>query len=704
MRLESSSHPVIALVAPAGYGKTVLLTQYASRTDRPVAWLNLDTRDADPTVLLESLAHTLHNAGMLSEGGAAVESGSALTRGVDQLLERIDVDVKGLLIIDHVDELPTLSSLDVLGALMLKARARLQVLVATRSNHGLPLGLLRAHGDLLELVANDLAFSSSEIEEIFASVGVSAPIPLDEIMAETEGWPTAVYLIALAMEAGAPAPGAGESKGSDLYLYDYLREEFMRSIPNDLESFLLRSSILPRMCGDICDFVLETHQSAQTLKQLEEANLLVIPLDRTRTWYRYHSLLREFLQRELRTHLGDIETQLHQRASTWFESHGSIELAIDHAHLAGDHERVAGLLTGSARSFYATGRNETLSGWLAVLEGTDVLPHHPGLAAIGALARSLNGDPGGAERMARSAYYDADGRPRDESQLHPLSLVLRSYQAPFGIERALEDARIAHQELQHDAEWAHVSLGALGLALHAVEGIAAAESIWADVSWRAQSIQASPLAAVASAMRAIAARYRNEWDAAEAIVTEAVDQIEEGGLDGYMTSALAYIEKARFAAHRRNLDEARAYIGAASRIRPLLTMAIPVYSVLTLHDEAEAFIELADIAGARRLMRDATDILALRPRLGMLDDAHDQLRQRLAILPAGTVGPSSLTGAELRLLPILVTHLTYPEIGDRLFVSKHTVKTQAMSIYRKLGVTSRSAAVEKARDIGLLSS
>jgi LuxR family maltose regulon positive regulatory protein len=204
-------------------------------------------------------------------------------------------------------------------------------------------------------------------------------------------------------------------------------------------------------------------------------------------------------------------------------------------------------------------------------------------------------------------------------------------------------------------------------------------------------------------MRAFAAIRRDEWDVAEAITSEAIADIEAGGLHTYITSAMAYIQAARVASHRGDLENGRLLMAAAARIRPLLTVAIPIYSVMTLHEKAKAYIEFADVAGARRLMRDASDILAMRPRLGTLVEEHDELKERLAALPAGTVGPSSLTGAELRLLPLLVTHLTYPEIGDRLYVSKHTVKTQAMSIYRKLGVSSRSEAVEKARTIGLIS-
>lgn len=143
--------------------------------------------------------------------------------------------------------------------------------------------------------------------------------------------------------------------------------------------------------------------------------------------------------------------------------------------------------------------------------------------------------------------------------------------------------------------------------------------------------------------------------------------------------------------------------GRMAALRPRLTAALPVLSVQVLIEMAKAYVELADIAGARRVMREAGDIIALRPRLGSINHQYEAMRDRLSALPAGEVGPSSLTTAELRLLPLLVIPLTYPEIGERLFISRHTVKTQAMSIHRKLGVSSRSAAVDRARSVGLLS-
>jgi LuxR family maltose regulon positive regulatory protein len=322
---------------------------------------------------------------------------------------------------------------------------------------------------------------------------------------------------------------------------------------------------------------------------------------------------------------------------------------------------------------------------------------------VAAFFRGLDGDAAGAELMAVNALSDESGRPKPSEQLGPLALMLRSYRSAAGVEQILADARSARTLLGINSDWFHICLGQEASALIALEGVTAADPTWAEALLRSQAVDAHPAASYAAAHRAAAAIDGGDWESAEMFAGLSLDIIETGGLEDYITSALGFSVVARVAAHRGDIDEARRQLARAGAIRPRLSVAIPLGSVLTLHEMARAFIELADLAGARRVMREAADIIAVRPRLGTLIDAHESLRKTLSALPAGTVGPSSLTKAELRILPFLVTHLSYPEIADRLFVSRHTVKAHAMSIYRKLGVSSRSDAVAKSREIGLIS-
>jgi LuxR family maltose regulon positive regulatory protein len=178
--------------------------------------------------------------------------------------------------------------------------------------------------------------------------------------------------------------------------------------------------------------------------------------------------------------------------------------------------------------------------------------------------------------------------------------------------------------------------------------------------------------------------------------------IEQGRLEGYWTAALVYAVGARLALHRRDRESAREDLTRAIRLRPALTHAIPWFAVQVRLELIRTQIALSDPAGARVLLREIGDILQRRPDLGSLVEQADEARRSVSALPGGTTGPSALTQAELRLLPYLRTYLSFREIAQRLLLSPNTVKTQAISLYRKLGVSSRSEAMARAEVLGLI--
>ena len=705
-QIGEANEPVVALVAPPGYGKTTVLSQFRAEIGQPSAWLTLDVTDNDPVTLLADLTRTIAAAGILVEPDempAATAAGDVLTVGVNRLAEAVDPTVRGYLFLDQIDHLDSQRALDVIGEVLVRFAGSMRVVVASRSPSELPLGLLRSLGAVAEITSGDLAMDANEAAGVFASVGIDVGDGLAAILERTEGWPVGLYLTAMAMKAGAPSPAEPDIHGDDFFLADYLRQELLGAVSATTMSFLTRTSILTRLSGPLCDFVLEVDDSGDVLAQLERANLLIVPMDRTRTWYRYHSLLQDYLRSELDRHEPDIEKGLHGRAAMWFESNGYPDLAIEHVMAAGDIEHFAAMVTKSARRVYAEGRMEKISGWLHALEEGKALLDHPELAALGAFGLALEGDAAASERFGMSALTDEVGRLVDDDLLGPFALLLRSHQVLRGPEQAREDAQNARAAFGKQVEWIPNCLGAEGFATTAIEGIEAAEVLWTDGLWRSEPMQAHPFTTLGLAQRALAAIARTEWDEAEAWNAKAVDLIEDRRLDRYITSGLAFTIAARLAARTGDVSSARTHLASAATVRPRLTLAMPILAVQTLNEMAKAYIEVADMAGARRVTRDAADIIAVRPRLGTIATEHQAIKERLAEMPAGSVGVSSLTTAELRLLPLLVTHLTYPEIGERLYVSRHTVKTQAMSIYRKLGVSSRTGAVEKARDAGLIS-
>lgn len=705
-QIGDDTPPVVAVLAPAGYGKTTLLTHLHAMQQGPRAWLTLDLTDNDPVTLLADLDATLASAGMLREGRDGRTAGGVrdvLTVGVNALAGAIDPDTRGTLYLDQMDTLTSRSALDVVGEILAKMSGTIRIFVASRSAVDLPLGLLRSRGDVLEITTDHLAMDQQEAVEVFASTGLDIGEGIVDLVERTEGWPVGLYLIAMAMKAGAPSPAASDIHGDDFYLADYVRQELLGAVAPATMSFLTRSSILSRLSGPLCDYVLETDDSERTLARLEAANLLIMPMDRTRTWYRYHSLLQDYLRSELDRHEPDLERSLHMRAATWFEENGYSDLAIEHVKESGEIDRFAEMVTKVARGVYAEGRMETISGWLQVLEEGKALADHPEMAALGGFALALDGDPAGSERFGIVALTDERGHLLDDDELGPFALLLRSHQVLRGPEQARADAGRARLGFGQLVEWIPPCLAADALATMAIDGVEAAEKVWADVLWRSEPMKAHPLTSLGLAQRALAAIARSDWDEAESRNEIALGMIEERHLDRYVTSGLAFTIAARIATRAGEVDAARAFLSNAAGVRPRLTLALPLLAVQTLNEMAKAYVEVADLAGARRVARDAADIIAVRPRLGLIGSEHQAIRERLAEMPAGSVGASSLTTAELRLLPLLVTHLTYPEIGERLFVSRHTVKTQAMSIYRKLGVSSRTGAVEKARETGLIS-
>ena len=231
---------------------------------------------------------------------------------------------------------------------------------------------------------------------------------------------------------------------------------------------------------------------------------------------------------------------------------------------------------------------------------------------------------------------------------------------------------------------------------------AAADSIFAQAVDVGMGAGAGPTVMIALAERGFCAMQGGDWPAVQRFVEEARSAEQEFGLTEYTASALSFVLAARAALHRGDVERARDDLTRAARLRPLLDYGRPTYSVRTLLELARAYVALEDTAGAREVLRQAQDILQKRPDLGVLPKEVEELESRLDAMRTGEVGPSSLTAAELRLVPYLPTHLTYPQIGERLYRSRNTVKSQAISIYQKLGVSSRDEAIERLHSIGLL--
>jgi LuxR family maltose regulon positive regulatory protein len=491
---------------------------------------------------------------------------------------------------------------------------------------------------------------------------------------------------------------------------DYLSSELLAQLPPELVRFLTRTAVLERMCGPLCDAVLEAGGSGRVLGSLEESNLLVIPLDRRREWYRYHHLFGELLLAELERREPELVPELHARAADWLEANGLAEVAVEHALSAGDADRVARLVATLGQPAYAAGRVGTVRRWLAWLEERGVVERYPPVAVLGAWLQALVGRPAAALRWADAAEARpeaATGAPGTETLAHGTTMashqaMLRALLCRDDVDRMRADAQAARAGMSPTSRWRATPLLLEGVADLLAGEADRADPVLADAVEVGTDAGAWPATSTALAERCGLAIRRGDRGQAETLAGQALAVLQAGHLDDYIMGSLVQVMAARTALYRGDLPVARERLARAARLRPLLTHAIPWLAVQTLLELGRAYLALDDLAGARAVLRQASDVLALRPNLGTLPAEVQELRSSLERAREATMGASSLTSAELRLLPMLATHLTFREIGERLYLSHNTVKTHAISIYRKLGASSRGQAVQRLQEIGLL--
>lgn len=705
-RLVQADDAAVTLIqAPAGYGKTTLMAQWAERSRPRVAWLSLDAGDDDPTELLRYLDAAIARVEPIDfEVDQLPGSPGAALVGARQLASAMDrMSAPITLMLDHVETVTSAESRDVMTELALRLPPGTRLGLASRDPVGLPTARLRAAGGLLELGVGDLAMSIDEAPELLRRAGVDLDdTEVTRLVQRTEGWPAGLYLAALAMQATPTNRDVGFTfSGNDRFMVEYLRSELLDHVSQEDVEFLTRTSVLDAMSGPLCDALLGTTGSQLVLERLESKNLLVVPLDRQREWYRYHHLFGELLRSELARREPDTIRDLHRNAAGWCETNGRPEEALRHAQAAGDVDDVARLVLDLAQPVWASGRVETVRRWMDWLEERGALPRHPAVAIHGALIHALLGRTGQADRWVEAAEAGpmtgtlADGGPTEA-----LLAYLRALLARDGVARMRAHAQAAYRGLELRSPYRATMLFTEGLSYVLEDDQDRADPILAAAVDAADVAGAAPLTAVVLTERAMIAADQHRWSAVKAHSDRALAIMAEGRFSEYWTSALVYAWAARVAFSRGDVGEATGWLDRAVRLRPLLTYSLPVVSMQALLELARAYVSLADIAGARAVLRQAAEITERRRDLGILPVHADQLRRQLDTMSAHVVGASALTAAELRLVPLLPTHLSFPEISERLYVSRHTVKTQVMSIYRKLGVSSRSEAIERMELIG----
>jgi LuxR family transcriptional regulator, maltose regulon positive regulatory protein len=701
----SAAGAVVTLVAPAGYGKTTVLAQWAERDERSFAWVPCD-EDDDALGLCIRIASALERAGSPVESAVtSIRSRRSLRpalRDLASILASLRAPV--VLALDGVHILRSKGCGEVLAALALDVPRGSTVVLAGRSLPRGPVATLRARGGLHEVGIEELVLTRRDAEKLLRGLEVEVEQrEIDELVNRAEGWPAGVYLAALALKDGRP--GMVVPGGDDRFVSDYLDFELLSRLSAKDVSFLTRTSVLDALSGPLCDAVLESEGSGRRLEALERDNLFLIPLDRRRWSYRYHRDFRDFLRAELERREPQAAASLCARASVWCEKNDEPEAAIAYAHAAGDVDRLARLVGRHTLAAWAAGKRDAVETWLGWFDETSDLERHPEIAALEAWVHGLAGRPSASERWLRLAERATPQEPLPDgsASIEPWLAVVRATQCQDGVERMQADAELALRKLGPASGWRPSALVLRGAAHLLLGEDDLADAALAEAAEEAESIGVAPSRIVALSERSLLAAARGDEARSGELALEARALVEEHGLEKYVRSALAFAVSARREAHCGNLDRARLELRRAEALTPQLTRALPWYSVQSALELAQVNLSLLDVTGARAWLALADEILLRRPLLGILVARRAELGAQVDRVAAAHEGrTSTLTAAELRLLPLLATYLSFREIGEHLFVSRNTVKTQAISVYRKLGVSSRSEAIERAGELGLV--
>lgn len=488
--LDRSIQPNCCLTlisAPAGYGKTTLLSAWAQKRDPSTAWLTLDESDNDPVRFMSYLLAALQ------EKYPALELPTPLEGQLSQGDIRDDLLIPLLnqmsrspsptcLILDDYHMIRNQNIHDSLGYLLENLPPQAHILIATRSDPALPMTRLRGRGQVNELRMEDLRFRQQEAHsflETFSEIGLSSE-DMATLTRRTEGWISGLQMAAASLRGHEDKAAFIKSfSGSHHYIMDYLLDEVLRKQSPHLQEFLFNTSILKRMCGPLCDILMLSWQDggvpgSEVLKELERANLFIVPLDDERQWYRYHRLFADLLQERLgRDHPGRVPT-LHRQASAWFEQHGLVHEAVDHALLSQDHAFAAELIERNSQETMMRSETLTFLHWLGRLPESEI-QQRPKLGSYRAWALLFHGAP---LSTIESQLQKGEGEDDPPGSLRTLQAFLTLCQGQ--IEQGLELAQLALEELPADEIYlrdfatlcvisARISQGELEDSIHVLE-------------------------------------------------------------------------------------------------------------------------------------------------------------------------------------------------------------------------------------------
>ena len=689
--------------APAGWGKTTMVAQWCeSLGHTAVAWVSFDKGDDEPIAFWQYVTAAIDAAypGSLRRTIAALSERSP-TFGSSELNtlvgELSDLEQPLVVDIDDLHHIEDTECIDMLRVALARLTGRIRFVLISRGKPPPGISRLTARGGA-HATTSDLGFSERETSALLQEVGAVPSAELTALIQDhTDGWPIAVYLAAIHIARG------GETRGlaSMGLLEAFLKDEILGGLPEGDREFLLRSSVVDVLDASLAEALTGDPDAGTVLVRLDESSLLVAPIGSSGGTYRLHHVLRTLLRKEL-AHDPHLLERQHRLATLWYLGHGDAPRAIDHSFGAGDQQWTASLLSEHWYELVMSGRVESVWQWIERL-GEDSLVDHPFVVLAAAWTASFRGDGRAARRLASlSKSLVDDSPPPDGTASYASARALML--AALGIDGVTASVHHAETALQLEPEMSPRHVTALGLA-----GTAALAEGNDEKGRRLleQAIETSsrPDAILTYCMGqlALADVRRSDWDGAERWSSDGVELISTLGLGHLISSGAALSSSAMVAAHQGRSGSAKALL---NRLGPLLaraTDAVP-YDACQLHAAAaETYLALGSSSAASAHADIASTYLKALGDGGVLEQQLRELDHRLDAPSAPTVPlKDALSERELEVLRLLVTDLSIRDIGDRLYVSRNTVKSHIGRLYRKLNVSSRSAAVARAHSEGVI--
>ena len=700
-RLRATPEIKLTVVAaPAGSGKTTLLGAWreVEQETSPVAWMTLDEGDNDPVVLWSYVLAALRIAVPSLEVSAAPERVGAsrlLDVVLPDLVNALTAAGEVALVLDDFHCLASGPARDSIAWFIKHAPPTFRLVLATRNEPGLPVASLRAHAALLELHAAELAFTRDEAESLLndqLALELAAP-SIDGLVERTEGWPAGLYLAALSLRAIDDREAfVRRFSGENRHVVDFLVDEVLEAHDPAIQDLMLRCSILERLSGPVCDAVLEQQGSAELLRRLSRSNLFLIPLDDRGEWYRFHHLFAQLLRVELERREPGLAATLHRRAFAWHRDTGSNDEAIEHALACGLFAEAAELISTVWAEYAGANRFATLVGWFERFPAAE--RNSVPLLLTEAWVYACYGRRDASEEAAEAAERLGSGEgplPDGFSSLEGSLATLRGAVSWGDTLAGLESARRAAELEGLDSPWRPVVSFGLGVGLYFSGRFEEADQ------WLREAAEIAPT--------------RERWlTLVNAVAFRSLVSGELGRADEQAVLADRALALAREFG-TEDIDGEALMASAAS-----LQSLGKLHDALRLFDRGLAALRLRGHpqALADSLLRKA-NLLQGMGRYDQADEAVSEARvvlescanspmltQRLAAFEIARAQRRALSERELAILRMLNGTLSEADIGRELYLSHNTIHSHTRSIYRKLGVSSRSEALTHASQLGLI--